>query len=121
MKKYQYKSVPELYIHFWDGFIYGYFMWPILKELNFRNYYFFLPFFFVIFLLSYPLSFFIDFYSSFYFLILAIYFVAIFLETIRICNKIQNFLKIMLLLIFANIVPGFGILFGLFNFLEPKK
>tara|TARA_B100001245_G_C22842301_1_gene404947 strand:+ start:247 stop:1200 length:954 start_codon:yes stop_codon:yes gene_type:complete len=101
-------------------FIYGFHMWPILKKLNFENYYFFLPLIFSFFLLSFPLGFIFKYYFFLYFSILGIYFLFVLFETIRLCNKLNNFLKMLFILIFANISPGFGILLGLFQLKKNK-
>ena len=97
-------------------------MWPILTKLNFRNYYFFLPLFFTIFLISFPLVFLLDKYLLFYSSILMLYFFVITVEAISLWlnNKSENIIKILILLMTANISPGFGILLGLFNFLIKK-
>ena len=48
-------------------FLYGFFMWPILKKLNLKNLYFYLPFFFSLFLISFPFIFYFKLYFTFYF------------------------------------------------------
>ena len=103
-------------------FIYGFYMWPILTKLNYHNYYFFLPLFFAIFLLSFPLIFLLEKYLLFYSAILLIYFLVILIETIKLkfSHKSESFINILFLLIVANISPGFGIFFGLFNFLRKR-
>ena len=96
-------------------------MWPILKQANLENYYFFLPLFFAIFLLSFPLVFASDIYSNLYFSIVTIYLFFIFYETFRLCKRVNDFLKIFFVLIFANLSPGFGTLLGFFNFFGKRK
>ena len=96
-------------------FIYGLHMWPILRKLNVENYYFFLPLFFVIFLFSFPLVFLFKEYLLVYFITLGVYFLAILFETIRIYRKSINYVKMLFILILANISPGLGILFGIFK------
>ena len=48
-------------------FLYGYYMWPILKKVNIKSFYFFLPFIFVLFLISFPIVFFSKYYLFFYY------------------------------------------------------
>lgn len=102
-------------------FKYGYHMWPVLVNLNFENYYFFIPLFFTLFLISFPMGFLIGSYFFLYFAILIFYFFVMLLESIKLCDKLQNFIKIFTVLIMANISPGFGILFGLVKFLKLIK
>ena len=99
-------------------FKYGFYMWPILMQLNFENYYFFAPLIFIIFLFSFPLGFLFDYYYYFYLSILIIYILVILIETIKVCDKLQNFLKILVVLVSASIIPGCGVLLGLFNFFK---
>jgi len=101
-------------------FIYGFYMWPILTKLNFHNYYFFLPLIFVIFLISFPLSFFLKYYFLFYFLTLFVYLVTVLWESVRISKNLITFFFILPILIIGNISPGFGILFGLYNYIKNK-
>ena len=51
-----------------------------------------------------------------------LYFFVIVVEAISLWlnNKSENIIKILILLMAANISPGFGILLGLFNFLIKK-
>ena len=133
MKKKKFKLLysPKTVIYHENGtlshfikkrFIYGFYMWPILTKLNFRNYFFFLPLFFTIFLISFPLVFLLDKYLLFYSSILMLYFFVIVVEAISLWlnNKSENIIKILILLMVANISPGFGILLGLFNFFIKK-
>lgn len=103
-------------------FIYGFYMWPILTKLNLNNFYFFLPLLFTIFLISFPLMFMLKYYSILYSIILLIYILVVISEAIklRLNNKSENFLSILLFLTLANISPGFGIFLGFFNFLMKK-
>jgi len=101
-------------------FIYGFYMWPILTKLNLQNYYFFLPLIFAIFLISFPMIFLIDYYFLFYFLILFLYLFIVLWEAIRLAKNISSFFNILLILVAGNISPGFGILFGFFNFFKKK-
>ena len=101
-------------------FIYGIYNWPILKELNINNFYFFLPLLFVLFLISFPLAFFFSFYSLFYFLVLSLYLFVILFETIRILDNFKDFFLVLIVLIAGNISPGIGIFFGFFNYLKNK-
>ena len=101
-------------------YVYGFHMWPILKQLNPENYYFFLPLFFLLFLLSFPLCYIIDFYFLIYFPILFVYLTAVLLETLRLCYNVKSFFKMFFVLILANLSPGFGILFGFFDFFKKK-
>ena len=101
-------------------FIYGFYMWPILTKLNFQNYYFFLPLIFVIFLTTLPFAFFFKHYLLFYLAILFVYFSVILWETFRLTKSFMSFFSILFVLLAANISPGFGILFGFFNFLNKK-
>ena len=102
-------------------FKYGYHMWPVLINLNFENYYFFIPLIFTIFLISFPMGFLVSNYFFLYFAILIFYILITLIETIKLCDKLQNFIKIFAVLIMANISPGFGILFGLGKFLKLIK
>ena len=99
-------------------FKYGFHMWPILIKLNFENYYFFIPLIFTIFLISFPLTFFSDPYFFIYLSMLILYFLATLIESIRVCDKLNNFLKVFFTLLAGNISPGFGIFFGIFKFLK---
>ena len=101
-------------------FIYGIYNWPILKELNINNFYFFLPLLFVLFLISFPLAFFFSFYNLFYFLVLSLYLFVILFETIRILDNFKDFFLVLIVLIAGNISPGIGIFFGFFNYLKNK-
>ena len=51
-----------------------------------------------------------------------IYFLVVIIESIklRLKNKLENFFNILLILIAANVSPGFGIFFGLFHFLRKR-
>ena len=97
-------------------FLYGYFMWPILRQINFKNFYFYLIFLFVLFLLSFPLNLYFEDYKNFYLFILALYTSTVIIETIRVSKNFFNTPLIFFILILANISPGFGILAGLLNF-----
>ena len=103
-------------------FLYGFYMWPILTKLNLRNYFFFIPLLFAIFLISFPVMFLCEKWVLFYSLVLLLYFLVITIETIKLKlrNKSEKFLNILALLTAANISPGFGIFFGLFNFFIKK-
>ena len=101
-------------------FIYGFFMWPILTKLNVQNYYFFLPLIFAIFLISFPLGLFLNKYFIFYFLALAAYLIIILWEAFRISKNLYSFFFVLPILICANISPGFGILFGFYNYIKNK-
>ena len=99
-------------------FKYGFYMWPILMKLNFENYYLFIPLIFTIFLFSFPLVFLFDYYYYFYLSILTLYILVDLVETLRVCDKLQNFLKILIVLILASVMPGIGVLLGLFYFFK---
>ena len=101
-------------------FMYGFYMWPILTELNFYNYYFFLPFIFSIFLISFPLGFFLKYYFIFYFLTLSVYLIIALWESIRVSKNLLTLFFILPILIIANISPGFGVLFGIYNYTKNK-
>jgi len=101
-------------------FIYGFYMWPILTKLNFHNYYFFLPLIFVIFLISFPLGFFLKYYFMFYLLTFSIYLITVLWESIRVSKNLITFIFILPVLIIGNISPGFGVLFGFYNYLKNK-
>ena len=96
--------------------MYGFYMWPILKKINLNNFYFLIPFFFSIFLITFPLILYSNTYKSIFLLIITIYLILSCLETLRIAKKLVYTPLIFLLLISANISPGFGILFGLYNY-----
>ena len=96
-------------------FLYGYFMWPILKKINIKNFYFFLPFLFVLFLVSFPIIFYSNYYYIFYLLVLSIYATIIIFETIRVSKNPLYYPFVFILIIIANISPGLGILSGLHN------
>ena len=98
-------------------FKYGYYMWPILLKFNLYNFYFLLPLFFSIFLFSFPLIIFNCQYLIFYFSIISIYLFVILFEVIRISRNVSDFIKIPFFIIPANILPGFGIFFGMFKFI----
>lgn len=97
-------------------FLYGFFMWPILKKLNFKNFYFYLPFIFVLFLISIPFIFYSKIYFIFYLSILSIYVLIVLIESLRVSKNIKYFVVILPTLILANISPGLGILVGLLKF-----
>lgn len=97
-------------------FLYGYFMWPILRQINLRNFYFYLPLLFVMFLMSFPLNFNYEIYKNFYFLVLLIYFSTLIIETFRVSKRLFNIPLVFLVLMLGNISPGLGILAGLLNF-----
>ena len=97
-------------------FLYGYFMWPILRQINFKNYYFYLPFLFVVFLISFPLTLYFEIYKNFYFLILVLYLSTVAIETVRVSKKLLYTPFVFFILILANISPGLGILAGLLNY-----
>ena len=101
-------------------FIYGVYNWPILKELNINNFYFFLPLFFFLFLLSFPLSFISNTYLIFYFSILSLYLFVVLFETLRILDNIKDFFLVLIVLIAGNISPGIGIFIGFFNYLKKR-
>ena len=101
-------------------FIYGFYMWPILTKLNFHNYYFFLPLIFVIFLISFPLGFFLKYYFMFYLLTFSIYLITVLWESIRVSKNLITFIFILPVLIIGNISPGFGVLFGFYNYTKNK-
>ena len=101
-------------------FKYGYYMWPILLKFNLYNFYFLLPLFFFIFLLSFPLIIFNYQYLIFYFSIISIYLFVILFEVIRISSNVSDFIKIPFFIIPANLLPGFGIFFGMFKFIFDK-
>ena len=96
-------------------FRYGYYMWPILLKFNLYNFYFLLPLFFSIFLLSFPLILFNSIYQTFYASIILIYLSVVFFETARVSKNLADFVKIPFFIIPANLLPGFGILFGFFK------
>ena len=101
-------------------FKYGYYMWPILLKFNLYNFYFLLPLFFSIFLLSFPLIIFNHNYQIFYLSIISIYLSVVLFEVVRISSNINDFIKIPFFIIPANLLPGFGIFFGLFKFIFDK-
>ena len=101
-------------------FVYGFYMWPILTKLNFHNYYFFLPLLFVIFLISFPLGFFLEYYFMFYLLTFSVYLIAVLWESVRVSKNLITFLFILPVLIIGNISPGFGVLFGFYNYIKNK-
>ena len=101
-------------------FIYGFYMWPILIKANIQNYYFFLPLIFAIFLISFPLSFFFKYYLLFYSLTLSFYSFIILWEAIRVSKSLITFFLILPILLVGNISPGFGILFGFYNYTKNK-
>lgn len=101
-------------------FKYGFHMWPILVQLNYENYYFFTPLIFTIFLLSFPFCFLSDHYSFLFLSVLILYLSIIITESIRIADSFFNFFKILFILLFANISPGFGIFLGFFKFFFKK-
>ena len=111
-----YHENSNIYHFIKKRFLYGYFMWPILRQTNFSNSYFFLPFFFVLYLISFPLTLYLEYYSGIYFSILLLYLFVVFIETIRVTKKLLYTPLVFLILILANISPGFGILSGLLNF-----
>lgn len=97
-------------------FLYGFYMWPILKQINYKNFYFLIPFLFAVFLLSFPLTIYLEAYKNLYYLVLTIYLSVVIVETFRISKNIILTPLIFFILILANISPGFGILSGLLNF-----
>jgi len=99
-------------------FKYGFHMWSILMQLNFENYYFFIPLIFTIFLFSFPLAFLFNYYYYFYLSILIIYILTVFIATLKVCDKLQNFLKILVILCLGSIMPGLGMLSGFLNFFK---
>ena len=101
-------------------FKYGFYMWPILLKLNFQNYFLFAPLIFTIFLISFPLEFFFNGYYYFYLSILFIYLLTVFLETLRIYDKIKNFINIFVLIVLGNIMPGLGVFSGIINLFKGK-
>jgi len=101
-------------------FKYGFYMWPILTKLDFRAYYYLLPFIFTLFLISFPLIFFLKYYFLFYFTLLAIYLIVVLWESVRVSKNLITFFLILPILICANISPGFGIFFGFFNYMKNK-
>jgi len=94
-------------------FLYGFFMWPILRQINLRNFYFYLPFSFVLFLLTFPLCFYSENYNNFYLSILLVYFSIVIIESIRISKKLFYTPLVSLILILGNLSPGLGVLLGL--------
>ena len=101
-------------------FIYGFYMWPILTKLNFHNYYFFLPLIFVVFLISFPLGFLSEKYFLFYLVVFSVYLIAVLFESVRVSKNLVTFLFIVPILIIGNISPGFGVLFGFYNYIKNK-
>ena len=99
-------------------FKYGFHMWPILMQQNFDNYYYFVPLIFTIFLFSFPLAFLFNYYYYFYLSILIIYILTVFIATLKVCDKLQNFLKILVILCLGSIMPGLGMLSGFLNFFK---
>ena len=101
-------------------FKYGFYMWPILLKFNLFNFYFLTPLFFAFFLLSFPFSFFQNQYLWFYLITLLIYFLIILIEVVRISKNLYEFIKILFIIIPANVAPGFGMFFGFFKFIFDK-
>jgi len=101
-------------------FRYGFYMWPILLKFNLSNLYFFIPLFFSIFLLSFPISLINIKYFWLYSTILLLYFFTIIVEALRLSSNINEFFKIILVIIPANLVPGFGMFFGFFKFIFDR-
>ena len=97
-------------------FLYGYYMWPILRQINFNNFYFFIPFLFVLYLISLPLNLYFEYYKEIYFFILFLYLSVVTVETIRVSKKLIYVPFIFFIMLLANISPGLGILAGLLNF-----
>tara|TARA_B110000438_G_scaffold300993_1_gene354732 strand:- start:471 stop:1427 length:957 start_codon:yes stop_codon:yes gene_type:complete len=101
-------------------FIYGFYMWPILTKLILQNYFFFLPLIFAIFLISFPLGFFLKYYFLFYFITIGIYLTVVLWESVRVSKSLMTFFLIFPILIGGNISPGFGIMFGFYNYIKNK-
>lgn len=101
-------------------FRYGFYMWPILLKFNLFNLYFLIPLLFLIFLISFPLIFFNSLYFYFYFTILLIYFLTIIVETLRLSSNLYEFIKILSIIIPANLLPGLGMFLGFFKFIFDK-
>tara|TARA_B100002052_G_scaffold294653_2_gene319783 strand:- start:149 stop:433 length:285 start_codon:yes stop_codon:yes gene_type:complete len=91
-------------------------MWPILRQINFNNFYFFIPFLFVLYLISLPLNLYFEYYKEIYFFILFLYLSVVTVETIRVSKKLIYVPFIFFIMLLANISPGLGILAGLLNF-----
>ena len=101
-------------------FRYGFYMWPILLKFNLSNWYFLIPLFFSIFLISCPLAFVDANYLWFYFFVLSIYFFTIVIEVVRLSSNFSEGIKILLVIIQANLLPGFGMLLGFFKLIFDK-
>lgn len=101
-------------------FRYGFYMWPILLKFNLFNLYFLTTLFFSIFLFSFPLSLIHSQYLWFYFTTLLIYFLIILVEVVRLAKNLNEFIKILFIIIPANLAPGFGMFFGFFKFVFGK-
>jgi len=101
-------------------FRYGFYMWPILLKFNLYNLYFLVPLFFLIFLFSFPLYLIHAQYLWFYSTTLLIYFLIILVEVARLSNNFNEFVKILFIIIPANLTPGFGMFFGFFKFVFDK-
>jgi len=101
-------------------FRYGFYMWPILLKFNIFNFYFLIPLFFSIFLISLPFAFFSNIYLYLYCSVLLVYFLTIIIESLRLCDDLLEFFKILFVIIPANLLPGFGMLFGFFKFVFDK-
>ena len=95
-------------------------MWPILLKFNLSNWYFLIPLFFSIFLISCPLAFVDVNYLWFYFFVLSIYFFTIVIEVVRLSSNFSEGIKILLVIIQANLLPGFGMLLGFFKLIFDK-
>ena len=100
-------------------FKYGFFMLNILNKPNFENYYFYFPMIFCAFLLSFPLVFFSTVYGLFYLSICSIFLLIVFIEALKVSDRITNIFYLFVLLIICTLSPGFGILAGII--LKLKK
>jgi len=59
-------------------------------------------------------------YLWFYSTTLLIYFLIILVEVARLSNNFNEFVKILFIIIPANLTPGFGMFFGFFKFVFDK-
>ena len=101
-------------------FKYGFFIWPILTQINLLNFYFLIPFFFTLFLISTPFAIYNDFYVAYYVAIYIFYFIIIVIETFRVSKKIKYLFYNFWILLAGNLSPGAGMFIGFFNFLIKK-
>ena len=115
-----YHENKTIYDFILKRFKYGFYMWPILLKFNLSNWYFLIPLFFSVFLISFPLAFIDVNYLWFYFFILSIYFLTIVIEVIRLSSNLREGIKMLLVIVKANLLPGFGMFLGLFKFIFDK-